>query len=159
MLSGWIRSYISIALTLLLNYVYGLYFAVSHINIGKKLLKHCASIANEEHAARFQWQVLDWNEPARQFYRKIGAKVSKCSLGSCSTSQVATFSIPSYIIFTTPICLSICSTIVTMWYAYSYDEYFLHIRSSLSGGSVEWIEKLTLIFSPVISDYQCIITF
>jgi GNAT superfamily N-acetyltransferase len=41
--------------------------------IGKALLAHLARRAVEEGCARFEWQVLDWNEPARRFYEDLGA--------------------------------------------------------------------------------------
>ena len=41
--------------------------------IGKALLLHCASLANSRGCGRMEWAVLDWNESARGFYRKIGA--------------------------------------------------------------------------------------
>ncbi len=41
---------------------------------GKALLKHLAQIAVEKECGRFEWSVLDWNEPAIQFYHSIGAK-------------------------------------------------------------------------------------
>lgn len=41
---------------------------------GKALLKHLASICNERGYGRFQWWVLDWNSPAIEFYRSLGAE-------------------------------------------------------------------------------------
>lgn len=41
---------------------------------GKALLKHLAKIAVEKDCGRFEWSVLDWNEPAIKFYESIGAK-------------------------------------------------------------------------------------
>ncbi len=41
---------------------------------GKALLKHLAQIAVNTGCGRFEWSVLDWNEPAIQFYNSIGAK-------------------------------------------------------------------------------------
>jgi GNAT superfamily N-acetyltransferase len=40
---------------------------------GKALLQHLARIAVAQGCGRFEWCVLDWNEPALQFYRAIGA--------------------------------------------------------------------------------------
>jgi GNAT superfamily N-acetyltransferase len=40
---------------------------------GKKLLKDLASKCVENGWGRFQWWVLDWNEPAIEFYRSLGA--------------------------------------------------------------------------------------
>jgi GNAT superfamily N-acetyltransferase len=45
--------------------------------IGKALLLHLAQIAVDENCGRFQWQVLDWNKPAIDFYESLGAKVMK----------------------------------------------------------------------------------
>lgn len=41
---------------------------------GKKLLRHLAQIACDNDCGRFEWSVLDWNEPAIKFYESIGAK-------------------------------------------------------------------------------------
>lgn len=41
--------------------------------IGKRLLVELARIAVERRCGRFEWSVLDWNEPAIGFYRKLGA--------------------------------------------------------------------------------------
>ena len=41
---------------------------------GKALLIHLAQVAVREKCGRFQWQVLDWNEPALRFYESLGAK-------------------------------------------------------------------------------------
>jgi len=41
---------------------------------GKALLKHLAQIALSKNCGRFEWSVLDWNEPAIKFYQSIGAK-------------------------------------------------------------------------------------
>jgi GNAT superfamily N-acetyltransferase len=41
---------------------------------GKALLAHLAKIAIERRCGRFEWTVLDWNEPAIGFYKKLGAE-------------------------------------------------------------------------------------
>jgi GNAT superfamily N-acetyltransferase len=41
---------------------------------GRALLQRLAQIADERGCGRMEWAVLDWNEPAIQFYRKLGAK-------------------------------------------------------------------------------------
>jgi len=41
---------------------------------GKAILKHLAKIAVSNNCGRFEWNVLDWNEPAILFYNSIGAK-------------------------------------------------------------------------------------
>ena len=43
--------------------------------IGKALLKHLAQRALAEGCTRYQWQVLDWNSPAIDFYKAQGAAV------------------------------------------------------------------------------------
>ena len=43
--------------------------------IGKSLLLHLAKIAVSENCGRFQWQVLDWNTPAIDFYKSLGAEI------------------------------------------------------------------------------------
>jgi GNAT superfamily N-acetyltransferase len=47
--------------------------AYRELGAGKALLQHLARIAVQEGCGRFEWSVLDWNEPALQFYRSIGA--------------------------------------------------------------------------------------
>jgi GNAT superfamily N-acetyltransferase len=42
--------------------------------IGKALLIKVAAVAVENQCARFQWDVLDWNQPAIDFYHSLGAK-------------------------------------------------------------------------------------
>ena len=41
---------------------------------GKALLQHLAAICNERGYGRLQWWVLDWNSPAIEFYRALGAE-------------------------------------------------------------------------------------
>jgi GNAT superfamily N-acetyltransferase len=41
---------------------------------GRALLIELAKIARDRRCGRMEWAVLDWNEPAIQFYRKLGAK-------------------------------------------------------------------------------------
>jgi len=42
--------------------------------IGKGLLVHLARVAVEQGCGRYQWQVLDWNRPAIEFYESLGAQ-------------------------------------------------------------------------------------
>lgn len=42
--------------------------------IGKALLVHLAGIVFERGWGRLDWSVLDWNEPAIDFYRGLGAR-------------------------------------------------------------------------------------
>ena len=41
--------------------------------IGQALMAYLADIAVQNQCARFEWMVLDWNEPAIGFYRRLGA--------------------------------------------------------------------------------------
>ena len=41
--------------------------------IGYALLRRLARIARERGCGRLEWEVLDWNEPSIQFYKKLGA--------------------------------------------------------------------------------------
>ena len=41
---------------------------------GKELLVRLAKIAHERGCGRMEWSVLDWNDPAIQFYKKLGAR-------------------------------------------------------------------------------------
>lgn len=43
--------------------------------IGKALLQHLAQNAIAQGLKRFEWSVLDWNEPAIAFYQNMGAQV------------------------------------------------------------------------------------
>jgi GNAT superfamily N-acetyltransferase len=43
--------------------------------IGKALLLHVARLANQRGCGRMEWTVLDWNESAQSFYKKLGATV------------------------------------------------------------------------------------
>lgn len=57
-------------------YLEDLYVSSEHrgSGAGKALLKHLAKIALSKNCGRFEWSVLDWNEPAIKFYQSIGAK-------------------------------------------------------------------------------------
>jgi GNAT superfamily N-acetyltransferase len=41
---------------------------------GFALLRRLAQLAIDRDCARMEWAVLDWNEPALEFYQRIGAK-------------------------------------------------------------------------------------
>ena len=43
--------------------------------LGLALMKHLAKTAVERGCGRFEWSVLDWNEPAIGFYRSLGARL------------------------------------------------------------------------------------
>ncbi|MEL1263258.1 GNAT family N-acetyltransferase [Pseudoxanthomonas putridarboris] len=42
-------------------------------SVGKRLMVHLAQLTVERGYGRFEWSVLDWNEPAIRFYRSLGA--------------------------------------------------------------------------------------
>jgi GNAT superfamily N-acetyltransferase len=43
--------------------------------IGKALICAVARLANERGSGRLEWTVLDWNQPAIEFYRALGAEI------------------------------------------------------------------------------------
>lgn len=57
-------------------YLEDLYVDPAHrgAGAGKVLLRHLARIAVQEGCGRFEWSVLDWNEPAIRVYDAIGAE-------------------------------------------------------------------------------------
>lgn len=42
--------------------------------MGRAMLVHLARLARERGCGRFEWAVLDWNEPAIRFYKSLGAE-------------------------------------------------------------------------------------
>ena len=42
---------------------------------GKALMRHVARVAVQRECGRFEWSVLDWNQPSIDFYRSLGAEV------------------------------------------------------------------------------------
>jgi len=42
--------------------------------VGRALLLHLAHLANQRGCGRMEWSVLDWNQPAIEFYESIGAR-------------------------------------------------------------------------------------
>ena len=57
-------------------YLEDLYVTPDHrgAGVGKMLLRHLARIAVAEGCGRFEWSVLDWNEPAIRVYDALGAE-------------------------------------------------------------------------------------
>lgn len=43
--------------------------------VGRKVLAHLADLAVRRGCGRFEWSVLDWNEPALSFYKNLGAEM------------------------------------------------------------------------------------
>lgn len=58
-------------------YLEDLYVRQSHRGkgYGTQLLSRLAQLAIERNCGRFEWSVLDWNEPAIGFYQTMGAEV------------------------------------------------------------------------------------
>ena len=56
-------------------YLEDLYVKQSHRGkgFGSQMLVKLAQLAVERNCGRFEWSVLDWNEPAIQFYKSMGA--------------------------------------------------------------------------------------
>ena len=44
------------------------------VGAGKRMLQHLAQLALDSGCGRFEWSVLDWNQPAIDFYLAAGAK-------------------------------------------------------------------------------------
>ena len=57
-------------------YLEDLYVSPEHrgSGAGKALLRHLAKIAVSKNCGRLEWSVIDWNEPAIQFYKSLGAE-------------------------------------------------------------------------------------
>ncbi|HEY6559992.1 MAG TPA: GNAT family N-acetyltransferase [Polyangiaceae bacterium] len=62
--------------------------------VGAALLRRVAQIARERDCARFEWCVLDWNETAISFYKKLGADVlgewRLCRVSDAALAQLGT---------------------------------------------------------------------
>ena len=58
-------------------YLEDLYVRQSHRGkgYGTALLSRLAQLAVERNCGRFEWSVLDWNEPAIGFYQTMGAEI------------------------------------------------------------------------------------
>lgn len=61
--------------------------------VGKALLSSVAQIAMDEGAGRLEWSVLDWNDPAIRFYKRLGAEMmdgwTTCRLEGEAIQRVA----------------------------------------------------------------------
>ena len=62
--------------------------------IGRALLKYLAQLAVERGCGRVEWSVLDWNQPAISFYRRLGAAILEdwriCRVTGETLTQLAT---------------------------------------------------------------------
>jgi GNAT superfamily N-acetyltransferase len=58
-------------------YLEDLYVRESHRGkgYGTQMLKKLAQLAVERNCGRFEWSVLDWNEPAINLYKAMGASI------------------------------------------------------------------------------------
>lgn len=65
--------------------------------IGKAMLVYIAKLGLEEGIGRFEWSVLDWNESAIAFYRKMGAEIfpewQTCRVKGKALGQLANFGV------------------------------------------------------------------
>jgi GNAT superfamily N-acetyltransferase len=73
---------------------YGLYLedlyvtpAARRTGAGKAIFKALAKIAAVNDCGRFEWSVLDWNEPAIRFYQALGAQAKTEWVGYRLTEQ------------------------------------------------------------------------
>ena len=61
--------------------------------VGGALLQRVAAIALERDCARFEWSVLDWNEPAIAFYHSFGTQLLPewilCRVSDTALQQLA----------------------------------------------------------------------
>lgn len=68
-------------------------------SVGKALLTYLAQLTVERNYGRLEWSVLDWNEPAIGFYKRIGAHISEdvrvCRVAGAALQQLASLPIPS----------------------------------------------------------------
>ena len=53
-----------------------LFVAPTHrgLGIGLALFRHLARVAQADSCRRMEWRVLDWNQPAIDFYHRLGAR-------------------------------------------------------------------------------------
>lgn len=54
---------------------------------GKALMVFVARLANARGCGRLEWSVLDWNAPARDFYRTLGARPLEDWIGQRMTAE------------------------------------------------------------------------
>ena len=61
--------------------------------VGKALMSYLADIALQNQCGRFEWMVLDWNDPAIRFYKSLGASILSdwriCRLDEAQLSCIA----------------------------------------------------------------------
>jgi GNAT superfamily N-acetyltransferase len=61
--------------------------------IGKALLIYLAGLVDQQQGGQVTWSVLDWNEPAIAFYRRMGAEIAEdfriCRVAGKALTQMA----------------------------------------------------------------------
>jgi len=64
-------------------YLEDLYVSPQHrrTGAGRALLRHLAKLAIEKNCGRFEWSVLDWNQPAIELYESVGAVAQREWIG------------------------------------------------------------------------------
>jgi GNAT superfamily N-acetyltransferase len=62
--------------------------------IGKALMISVAKIAFDRGCGRLEWSVLDWNQPAIEFYQSLGATIlpdwKTCRMTAATLTEIAT---------------------------------------------------------------------
>jgi GNAT superfamily N-acetyltransferase len=62
--------------------------------IGKALMMCVAKIAFDRGCGRLEWSVLDWNQPAIEFYQSLGATIlpdwKTCRMTAATLAEIAT---------------------------------------------------------------------
>jgi|SRR6185437_980783 len=66
--------------------------AYRRYGLGSKLFNEVALVAKQQQVRRMEWQVLDWNEPAINFYKKYSAHLDgEWINGKLTHSQLQSF--------------------------------------------------------------------
>jgi GNAT superfamily N-acetyltransferase len=66
--------------------------AYRRYGLGSKLFNEVALVAKQQQVRRMEWQVLDWNEPAINFYKKYDAHLDREWInGKLTHSQLQNF--------------------------------------------------------------------
>ncbi|HHB82021.1 MAG TPA: GNAT family N-acetyltransferase [Devosia sp.] len=71
---------------------------VRGVGAGKALMAHLAARCKREGLARFEWWVLNWNEPSIDFYKSLGAKMQEewtvCRIDGAALEKLAAQHLP-----------------------------------------------------------------
>eukprot|EP01080_Neovahlkampfia_damariscottae_P002964 gene2964-4974_t len=60
-------------------------------SIGTTLLAHLSKIASENKCKRMQWQAIDWNKPARDFYNTFSSELNEWITYRMEENQIQEF--------------------------------------------------------------------